>query len=97
MTCRFVACEGGEGRGGRSSALDANICGPSREPVNVDDITVHFLDRDKTRRTCGRGRPPPRRPTPASRAEAQTLLHGDEDLVGNKARAHRKNPVLGIG
>ena len=34
-----------------SGAFDANICGPSREPVNVDDITVHFLDRDKTRRT----------------------------------------------
>ena len=80
-----------------SGAFDAIVCGPSREPVNVGAVIVHFLDRDKTRRTCGRGRPPPRRPTPASRAEAQTLLHGDEDLVGNKARAHRKNPVLGIG
>ena len=80
-----------------SGAFDAIVCGPSREPINVDAITVHFLDRDKTRRARGRGRPPPRRPTPASRAEAQTLLHGDEDLVGNKAGAHRKNPVLGIG
>ena len=80
-----------------SGAFDVIICGPSLEPVNVGAVTVHFLDRDKTRRTCGRGRPPPRRPTPTSKAEMQTLLHGDEDLVGNKTRTHRKNPVLGIG
>ena len=89
--------QGMQPRPSASGAFDAIICGPSLHPVNGGAVAVRFLDRDKTRRARGWGRPPPRRPTPVSRAEAQTLLHGDEDLVGNKARAHRKNPVLGIG
>ena len=34
-----------------SGAFDVIICGPSLEPVDVGAVTVHFLDRDKTRRT----------------------------------------------
>ena len=43
--------QGMQPRPSASGAFDANICGPSREPVNVGAVIVHFLDRDKTRRT----------------------------------------------
>lgn len=43
--------QGMQPRPSASGAFDANIRGPSREPVNVGAVIVHFLDRDKTRRT----------------------------------------------
>ena len=82
MTCRFVACEGGEGRGGRSSAFASRGADDERQRGGASTGTRHGTSF----RGCSRGQ-----------CQRRVRRERMRTITGARQCRRRHSPLLGQG